>query len=391
MSAVSSRDPASARTLVRDGPSACLPLTLAELDAEVAAAFGPASEGAPARPAPVGDQAARLRAMIAGGPTVEAAPESLGVQLSIGDKADQPAAPAPLTVAVASGKGGVGKTNIAVNLAAALAAMGQRVTLLDGDLGTANADVICGLTPAARLDHVLAGPLGVFDAGRRSLRDILVEAPGGFRLIPGSAGIARMADLPPTDRRGLFEALAALDHDTDVLLIDTAAGVGSMVTSFIDAADTCVVVSTPEPTSVADAYALIKCAATTATGLEHWRSSAGGGRDALPRFQLVLNQCADALEARRVAARIGAVCDRFLGLSVPLLGWVAQDVRVAEAVRARQPLVVRSPAAEAARNISALARALAQQLDLPERSVGGSAPRGGRGRLASALRRVLGV
>jgi flagellar biosynthesis protein FlhG len=195
-----------------------------------------------------------------------------------------------------------------------------------------------------------------------------------------------MADLSAADRRGLLEALSELDHDTDVLVIDTAAGVGSMVTSFIDAADTCVVVSTPEPTSVADAYALIKCAATTATGLESWRSTAGCG--ALPRFQLVLNQCADALEARRVAARIGAVCDRFLGLRVPLLGWVAQDVRVAEAVRAREPLMVRSPGAEAARNISALARALAQQLDLPEHPAAGSAP---RGRLASALRRLLRV
>lgn len=382
MSAVSSRDEVRAQTAPRGDV-----VTLAELDAEVAAgAFGARSEAEPARPAVGDDQASRLRALIAGGPPAVAAGDPVAAAVAPTEEA-LPPLPAPMTVAVASGKGGVGKTNIAVNLAAALAAMGHRVTLLDGDLGTANADVLCGLTPAARLDHVLTGPLGVFDAGRRTLRDILVQAPGGFRLIPGSAGIARMADLPPSDRRGLFEALSALDHDTDVLVIDTAAGVGSTVTSFIDAADTCVVVSTPEPTSVADAYALIKCAATTAVGLENWRSTERGTRGAIPRFQLVLNQCVDPVEARRVAARIGAVCDRFLGLNVPLLGWVAQDVRVAEAVRARQPLIVRSPAAEAARNISALARVLAQQMDLPEHPSAGSAP---RGRLACALRRLLG-
>jgi flagellar biosynthesis protein FlhG len=339
------------------------------------------------------DQATRLRALMAAGEVGEVGSQA-GVPGPMAStvrsvEGGVVVAPAPLTIAVASGKGGVGKTNVAVNLAVAFAGAGHRVTLLDADLGTANADVLCGLMPSARLDHVLAGPLGVHDGGRRTLRDILVEAPGGFRLIPGSAGIARMADLSVLDRRALFMALAELDHDTDLLIIDTAAGVGSGVTSFVDAADTCVVVSTPEPTSVADAYALIKCAATTATGLECWRSSSDDARErrgGVPRFQLVLNQCVDALEARRVAARIGAVCDRFLGLNVPMLGWIAQDVRVAEAVRARQPLLVRSPDAAASRNISALADVLAQQLDLPDRRVG-AAPV--RGRLASALRRLL--
>jgi flagellar biosynthesis protein FlhG len=157
----------------------------------------------------------------------------------------------------------------------------------------------------------------------------------------------------------------------------------------VDAADTCLVVSTPEPTSVADAYALIKCAATTASGLNNWSSETDHARlTVVPRFQLVMNQCVDAIEARRVAARVGAVCDRFLGLPVPMLGWVAQDVRVGEAVRARQPLVLRSPASEAARNISSLAGVLAQQLDLPKRQ---AAAAGSKLRLASALRRLLRV
>lgn len=364
---------------------------LDELDAEVESALGLAL----ARMGGAEDQATRLRAMILGAEArlaAEVEPKAL-VEVA-GGGGDASRAIAPVTIAVASGKGGVGKTNVAVNLAAAMAQLAgpngerRRVTLLDADLGTANADVLCGLSPAARLDHVLTGDSGRRDGASRTLRDIVVDAPGGFRLIPGSAGISRLADMGPADRRALFDGLAAMDDDTDVLIIDTAAGVGAAVTSFVDAADVCLVVTTPEPTSVADAYALIKCASMTERGLEAWSGRGGVGGGA--RFQLVMNQCADAAEAKRTAARIGAVCDRFLGLRVPMLGWIAQDVRVMEAVRAREPFMVRSPGSEAARNLSLLARELAQQIGWSgavyrERS-GEAAARGG---LACALRRLL--
>lgn len=351
--------------------------TLAALDAEVEMAL-PAGRSA----AGLGDQAARLRALMGADAAFDAAPV-LTAHLDAG--APEPVELATPTIAIASGKGGVGKTNVALNLAVAMAQQGIRVTLLDADLGTANVDVLCGLSPAARLDHVLGGPLGVHDGARRSLKDIVIEGPGGFRLIPGSAGIARLTELSPADQHALLEGLAELEDDADVLIIDTAAGVGRAVTAFLDAADVCLVVSTPEPTSVADAYALVKCAASTDAGRAAW-GVRGSPRNKAPRFQLVLNQCVDAGEARRVAARIGAVCDRFLGLEVPLAGWVAQDVRVGEAVRARQALLLRHPSSEAARNISSLAGVMAQQLGL---GAGPGAPAAARTGLAHVLRRLF--
>ena len=162
--------------------------SLADLEAEVERWLG-GSRAAPARD----DQASRLRALVGDVdpvPTSLPAPITAPVDEQAGDETAHQLG--PFTIAVASGKGGVGKTNITVNLAASLAAMGYRVTVLDADLGTANADVICGLTPAARLDHVLSpGGLECYDGARRTLRDIIVDAPGGFRPIPGSAGISQ--------------------------------------------------------------------------------------------------------------------------------------------------------------------------------------------------------
>lgn len=294
---------------------------------------------------------------------------------------------APFTVAIASGKGGVGKTNVAANLSAALAARGYRVTLLDADLGTANADVLCGLSPAARLDHVLTpGGLEFHDGARRTLRDILIEAPGGFRLVPGSAGISRMADLSGREQRRLFEALTAIDHDTDVLVIDTAAGVGRTVTAFMDIADICLVIASPEPTAITDAYALIKCASCTETRAALWSDSGAGSRNAA--FRLVINQAADSHEAARVYSRIRAVCSRFLGVEVALAGWVAQDVRVPEAVRARQLFSLRTPGAEASRNLSDLAASLAQDIGPPP---GALTEQRRFKSVASVLRRMLGL
>ena len=382
---------------VVDVTEASVPVVLAELDAEVERSFSGTFSTACAQTLPVesDDQATRLRALVEGadgshllGSSPRFAPAFVDPlqsdrQVQIRERRDD----APFTIAVASGKGGVGKTNITMNLAAVLASMGYRVTVLDADLGTANADVLCGLTPSARLDHVLTpGGMACGDGAHRSLRDILLDAPGGFRLLPGSAGISRMADLSAAERRRLFDELAEIDHDTDVLLIDTAAGVGRSVTAFLDAADICLVVATPEPTAITDAYALIKCASSTEMRSQNLPEHSA--KIPRPLFRIIVNQAQDQQEARRVFTRLRAVSTRFLGVELALAGWIAQDVRVPEAVRARCLFALRSPTSEASRNISAVAELLAQDLGPVPRVVRSNEP---PRRLASALRRFLGM
>ena len=145
------------------------------------------------------------------------------------------------TLAITSGKGGVGKTTVAVNLAAQLARLGQRVVLLDADLGTANADVLCNIVPSSTLAHVVAG--------RRTLQDTIVKAPGGFSLIPGASGLAQMAALNERERSRLLEQLQVLEAEADLVLIDTGAGVSPNVLGFLVAAHEVLVVTSPEPPS----------------------------------------------------------------------------------------------------------------------------------------------
>jgi flagellar biosynthesis protein FlhG len=269
-------------------------------------------------------------------------------------------------ITFSSGKGGVGKTNTCVNLAIALAQSGQRTVVLDADLGMANADVLCGLTPARRLEHYI-GVADLAPGGRprtpheaaalaeRSLRDLAIDAPGGFRLVPGAAGIARMADLSAREQARLIAGLADLDRDADLILVDTGAGLGREIIAFIETADLPIVVTTPEPTAMADAYALIKCiAARGARGLRD------GDAPARPPLSLVVNQVSGHEEAAAVHARISAVSARFLGFAVPLLGWVAQDPSVGMSVRKRHPVMLEHARSPASRDLRSLAEALAR-------------------------------
>ena len=288
---------------------------------------------------PPSDQASRLRALV------------------------ETAAPAPVrrrakVLTISSGKGGVGKTTASVSLSIAMTQLGWRTTLLDADLGMANADVLCGLTPTRRLEQFV----GVSDRTRAvgapsRLEDIAIDAPGGFRLIPGSVGVARMAELAAHERTRLMGALDELEEDTELLIVDTGAGLGREVLSFMHSADLALVIATPEPTSIADAYALIKCALL----------GGGGGLGAAERpsrIGLVVNQVSSKKEADAVHARIASVCARFLRYRLPCLGWVAQDAQVGAAVRKRKPLILDEPRCQASRDLRRLACVLVENLEL---------------------------
>jgi len=238
-------------------------------------------------------------------------------------------------IAVTSGKGGVGKSNIAVNLAIKLASAGKEVVLLDADLGLANADVLCNVDLPYNLSHVIAR--------KKDLSEVLFKAPGGFRLIGGASGLARMADLSDFDRQRLVVALAELEEQADLILIDTGAGISPNVLSFTRAADQVLVVTTREPTAITDAYAAIKVI-----------SRDGGDR----RVSLLVNQVKTPGEGRIVYERIAKVAKQFLGVSVLDAGHMPADEQVPAAVRKRVPFVVGAPNCPASVCVAQLAMRL---------------------------------
>ena len=228
-------------------------------------------------------------------------------------------------IAITSGKGGVGKSNVAVNLGIAMAQRGQRVVLLDADLGLANVDVLCGITPRRTIEHVLDG--------RASLREVMVPGPGGFMLVPGASGVAGLADLDPSQRRHLLRELTRLERESDVILVDTGAGIGSSVVGFAVAAERVVVVCTPEPTSITDAYGMIKSLRSTSDAAQ---------------IHLVVNMAEDEAEGLHVHGRIQEACRTFLGTSIELGAIIPRDPLVSMAVRSQMPFLIGSPNAPAA-------------------------------------------
>ncbi len=309
--------------------------------------------GAGSRPASADDQASSLRRLVdaLGG---AAGAMSLGGGERSSDETGAACAP---IVAIASGKGGVGKSSIAVNLAIALSRASVRTTLLDGDLGLANADVLCGVSSRGDLADVVAG--------RKAVEDILVRAPGGFTLAPGAAGVASMADLDDRAARRLLDAVERLARGADVLALDCGAGIGRGALSLFGSADLGLIVTTPEPTAITDAYALLKCAAAGGDGVRPM---------ALARARLVVNQARSREEALAVHARVSAVAARFLGAPIALAGWVPSDPAVGRAVRARQPFMISAPGSGAARGIDALAVVVREAVGLTSATSARSGP-----------------
>ncbi|SRR5258706_10750942 len=240
--------------------------------------------------------------------------------------------PRASVIAITSGKGGVGKSNVAVNLSIKLASAGKNVVLLDADLGLANADVLCNIDLPFNLSHVIAR--------KKELHEVMVTGPGGFKLIGGASGLARMADLTDFDRRRIVEALGAVEYSADSIIIDTGAGISPNVLSFTRAADQVLVVTTPEPTAITDAYAVIKVIS----------------KDGVDRhISLLVNQVRSASEAKLVHERVAKVAKNFLGVNVLDAGHMVADDHVRRAVLQRVPFILASPKCAASFCVAQLA------------------------------------
>lgn len=249
----------------------------------------------------------------------------------LGDQADKlrrmvrEMKPHARVVAVTSGKGGVGKTNVAMNLAIGLARSGRkRVVLVDADLGLANVDLMLDLQPRWNISHVLSG--------RKTLEETIVTGPEGVEIVPGASGLATLANLRDSERRLLVDGLSRLETRADYCIVDTGAGIGETVIAMASSADDCMVVTTPEPPAVADAYATIKILSR---------------QERRPQIHLLVNMVGSRHEASRVYERISSVAKRFLNVDVVNAGYIFCDGHVARAVRRRQPFVTAFPNSQA--------------------------------------------
>lgn len=261
-------------------------------------------------------------------------------------------------VAVASGKGGVGKTSVSVNLGAALAQRGRSVMLLDADLGLANIDVLLGLNPAANLSHVLDGT--------HTLDQIVVDGPEGLLIVPASSGVARMAELSVAEQVGIIRAFSEFGRELDYLIVDVAAGINPDVSTFCSAAQEVLVVVCDEPASLTDAYALIKVLSR---------------QHGVSRFQVLTNMVDQPAHGRDLFRKLQLVCDRFLDVSLSQLGSIPRDSYVRASIQRQRPVVSVYPGAPAARAFKKLAHA-ADTLPVPS---------GNSGRIEFFVERLVGA
>lgn len=248
-------------------------------------------------------------------------------------------------IAITSGKGGVGKTNIVANMGYALCKAGQRVLILDADLGLGNLDVLLGLTPQYNLSHVIEG--------KKHLSEIIINGPGNLKILPASSGIQELTKLTSFQKIEIFNELNLLLFNFDIVLIDTAAGISSNVLYFNASANEIMVVVTPEPTSITDAYALMKILSV---------------KYQEKHFRLLVNLARNAREADDVSRQLCLVANRFLDVSIEYFGKVLVDDNVKVGVRKQKVVSEMAPMTQASRNFAELAHKLARTQPMIPRS-----------------------
>ncbi len=228
-------------------------------------------------------------------------------------------------IAVSSGKGGVGKTNLSINLALAYAELGKKVIVLDADLGLANVNVILGIIPKYNLYHLIRK--------QKSIQDIILDTGYGIQIVAGASGFSKIANLSPDEREHFIVELSELSS-ADVIIIDTSAGVSSNVLDFIAAADDAIIVTTPEPTAITDAYGIVKIIATEIDYLNIG-------------LKLVVNRVKSVTQGKKVAERVISIAGQFLNLKIDYLGYVYEDSAVGQAVLKQKPFFIVDPKSKA--------------------------------------------
>ncbi|EIC29514.1 MinD/ParA family protein [Methylomicrobium album] len=235
-------------------------------------------------------------------------------------------------IAVASGKGGVGKTNVSVNVAVALAKKGRRVALLDADMGLANVDILLGIYPKFNLAHVLSG--------EKSMSEIMMEGPLGLKVIPGASGIQKMSELTTMEQAALIRAFSEIDQEMDVLIVDTAAGISASVVNFVRACQEVMVVICDEPTSLTDAYAFIKLLNRDYT---------------VSDFNVIANMVQTGEQGRKLFQKLCKVTDAYLDVNLQFIGSIPYDLTLRKSVQQQSPVVLEYPKSDISLAITEIA------------------------------------